>query len=592
MKIRLIGIVLCISLFVTGSPAMSQPGVPFVQPADLIEQEMQVVYLGNLARLDQGVPPLRWNASMTQAARWFAWDSVENRPDGYCGHIDTLNRWPSQRVPLFGYGGICGAENSYCGYMLPQDAVNGWMNSPGHRANLLDPNSREIGMGYYRRAGDGRGYLTQDFGHDPAYPPVIINNEALNTATPTVNLYIYDREPGGGFAGLGPATEMQVSHDMCFDVPWQPYQAERAWTLRPGQGWRTVYVKTRDAIGRTTVASDTIYLGEAAPRSELGLHLASSHTNQVTLYGLNAAWPLVQFSPNWFVDDQFETFSRLWGNGRSVTDAAARGGTAFRLEPGDYEASAWVWTTQFFHDVPLMAYVRLKVDNHTTSSNVARFAINGGGTEYGPLILKGSDFDASNVYQEFPLAFTFHQNPDNLFLIFQFWQMGQAQVTVDGVTIFTMPQATQSPLTWMPPGGNYRGGGVWVRYRDAAGNFSAMEEGRLVMPQMAVAPQAMSPMVQVGSISPVGSLTVRQLGCPSFSWTAQSSAAWLTAQADGDAIRLVVNATGMSIGLHQAVVTIRADGDVLDSPINVPVQVRVVAELYRNYLPLTMRSGG
>jgi hypothetical protein len=64
------------------------------------------------------------------------------------------------------------------------------MDSPGHRSNLLDPNSREIGLGYYLREEDGRGYVTQDFGHDPVYPPVIIENEAITTTSTVLNLYI------------------------------------------------------------------------------------------------------------------------------------------------------------------------------------------------------------------------------------------------------------------------------------------------------------------------------------------------------------------------------------------------------------------
>jgi hypothetical protein len=184
--------------------ALAMPQNPPPQPADIIYKEMLTVYYGNLARQDNGVPPLRWNAPMTEAARWFDWDSVENRIEPYCGHQDTLGRWPSERVPLFGYKGACGAENCYCGYMEPQAAIDGWMNSPGHRANLLDPNSREIGMGYYVRTSDGRGYLTQDFGTDAVYPPVIIDQEAPNTTDTAVDLYIYDRSGGGAFANWGP----------------------------------------------------------------------------------------------------------------------------------------------------------------------------------------------------------------------------------------------------------------------------------------------------------------------------------------------------------------------------------------------------
>ncbi len=63
------------------------------------------------------------------------------------------------------------------------------MNSPGHRANLLDPNSREIGLGYYLRTSDGRGYVAQDFGSDAVYPPVIIENEAITTLKARRSMY-------------------------------------------------------------------------------------------------------------------------------------------------------------------------------------------------------------------------------------------------------------------------------------------------------------------------------------------------------------------------------------------------------------------
>ena len=159
-------------------------------------KEAQTVYYGNIARQQNGVPPLRWNNQLTEAARWFAWDSVENRPQPYCGHQDTQGHWPDYRARAFGYKGSAGAENAYCGYMEPQDAINGWLNSPGHRANLLDPNSRELGLGYYLRQNDWRGYVVQDFGNDPVFPPVIIENEAITTTVPAVRLYIYDRAGG------------------------------------------------------------------------------------------------------------------------------------------------------------------------------------------------------------------------------------------------------------------------------------------------------------------------------------------------------------------------------------------------------------
>lgn len=78
---------------------------PSVQSAALLYDEARTVYLGNLARRDNAVPPLRWNLQLTHASRWFAWDSTENRPSGFCGHQDTLGGWPSDRALAFGYLG-------------------------------------------------------------------------------------------------------------------------------------------------------------------------------------------------------------------------------------------------------------------------------------------------------------------------------------------------------------------------------------------------------------------------------------------------------------------------------------------------------
>lgn len=554
---------------------------------------MRTVYLGNLARRDNGVPPLRWNAQMTQASRWFSWDSVERRPQGYCGHQDILGRWPSERVPAFGYHGYAGAENCFCGYVTPEYAIWGWMQSEGHRANLLDPNSREIGLGHYLRASDGRGYVTQDFGHDPVYSPVIIEYEALGTTSTSVSLYIYDREQGGGFARLGPATQMMVANEPCFTgASWEPYAAEKTWTLEPGIGWRTVYVKTRDAVGRNLTVSDTIYLGQSIPLEELGLHLAASGADQVTLYGLDGGdLPYVQFSQNWFADDTFDTFTLWWGNGERVSDPAARGGTAFRLRPGNGESFAWVWTTEFFRDTPFVAYFRLKVNHNTSPNEVARISVNGGGAEYGPLSLRGTDFAAANAYQDFPIPFTFRTSAGDPFLIFNFWRTGQADVFVDGVYIFTAPQAVRSPFTWDVPGGNYRGGGIWLRYTDGAGTFTPVEEADLNPQRMAVVPDRLLFLAEYGAPPPnAQTLTVQQGGCPPFTWNADDNAAWLTLQALGEKIEVGVNPAGLITGTYHATVTVEASAGVIGSPAQVPVTLIVAGHINRVRLPLAMRS--
>ncbi|MDW8325582.1 MAG: CAP domain-containing protein [Anaerolineales bacterium] len=578
--IGLIGLLALASIRLTAS---AQPAA-LRQSPELALQEAQTVYLGNLARHSNGLPPLRWNRQLTDAARWFSWDSVENRPTPYCGHQDTQGHWPDYRARAFGYLGLAGAENAFCGYVTPQQAVEGWMNSPGHRANLLDPNSREVGLGYYRR-GDGRGYVTQKFGVDAAFAPVIIQHEAITTTTPSVNLYIYDRSPGGGFAGMAPATHMLVSNDRCFlNANWEAFTPNRAWSLPPGEGWRSVYVKTRDVFSRTLTVSDTIYLGAGVPIAEIGEGQMSTTRPQVTLYRLDGGGlPQAQFSLGWLADDSFSTYQGLWGEVTRVADPAAWGGTASRLgsNPQGGETSSWVWDTTFIKGVPMVAYVRLKVASNTSAAEVARFTATGGGT----LRLKGTDFDAPDRYQEFPLPFTFP--PGETFLIFQFWRSGSTDVYVDAVSIFTAPQPFTSPMVWSVPGGNYRGQGVWVRYTNGA-QFSPFTEAA-TDPPLSVTPGAITLLAaQNGSPPPPAILIVGQ-ACPSVGWQVSDDADWLTTQVQDHLIRLTVNRSDLSLGSYTARVTVTPVNAPGVSPVSAMVTLLVVDRVYSGYLPLVQR---
>ncbi len=585
MKTRLI----IVLLFLCGAYAFGNTlaAVPTPPQTTHILEEAETIYLGNLARQANGIPPLRWNRELTNAARWYSWDSVENRPDGFCGHDDTNGQWPSDRARIFGYLGFAGAENAFCGYVTPQQAIDGWMNSPGHRANLLDPNSREIGLGYYVREGDGRGYVTQDFGVDAVYPPVIIENEALQTSTPAVNLYIYDRTGGGGFTGLSPATSMKVSNDPCFsEAVWEPYTANKSWMLENEEGWRTVYVKTQDSIGRTSTVSDTIYLGTTLPADELSLTQAAGTQSHVKLYGLEGDLPNVQMSLGWFADDTNSTFNLWWGNGQSMSDPDALGESAFVLQPGNGESFAWVYTTEFIKNTPFVAYVRLKVNDNTSAGEVARFSVSGGGTDYGPLSLAGTDFDAPNQYQEFALPFSFHDTED-VFLIFNFWRSGEADVSVDGVSIFTAPVPVTSPLTWTVPGSNYRGQGVWARFTDGAGQFSAFSEAQTHPTGFTLAPTTLFFMAQANGPTPIPQTANVTLTCGQGSWQATSETAWLQieTQAGTGSIRIWPDPTGLSTGTYTGTVTLTVPGDPTITPVQLNVTLWVVDEIHSIYLP-------
>jgi hypothetical protein len=359
--------------------------------------------------------------------------------------------------------------------------------------------------------------------------------------------------------------------------------------LEDGQGWRSVYVKTRDVFNRTMTVSDTIYVGVDVPLDELGDAQMSTTQPWVTLYGLDGSGlPLVQLSPGWLADDTFGTFTHWWGNGERVNDGAAWGGTAYKLTPGDGESFAWVYDTTFIKDVPLVAYFRLKVNANTSAQEVARVSVKGGGTEYGPLSLHGTDFAAAGVYQEFALPFTFNTNPDDVFLIFQFWRSGTADLYVDAVSIFTPGQPVTSPLTWAVPGGNYRGQGVWARYTDGT-QFSPIGEAATFQAGLSVSPASLTFLAVPGGQPPAPRMLAVLQSCGDLDWDVAVDAPWLQAQQVEDAVRVSVDQAGLGTGVYEGTVTVSAAGSPGVPPAEAPVTLIVTDELFPAYLPIILR---
>ena len=216
--------------------------------------EQQVIELVNQQRKANGLPPLKQEPSLTEAARWYAKDMVDDAYFGP-GH-DTYDRsggrlvracaW-SARIGAFYAGGNTVGENLGDGYSSPQEVVTGWMGSSGHRANILNGDFRETGVGY-RSGASGAHRWVQDFGRRSDTYPVVINDEAASTDDRLVRLYVY-----------GSWSEIRLRNDGETFSPWQPFTPAPAWTLADVDGPRTVDVEMRS--GSTTVAaSDTIAL--------------------------------------------------------------------------------------------------------------------------------------------------------------------------------------------------------------------------------------------------------------------------------------------------------------------------------------------
>lgn len=578
------------TLAATAAGTAAQSGyTPVSQSETLARQEAEVVYRTNLERAARGVPPLRWSWQLTQSTRWFAADKAA-APNCADAHRDTLGNFPDVRARAFGYPGSAGAENVWCVYVPPPQAVEGWLKSEtGHDENLLNPDHREVGIGYSQ---NGEGWLAQDFGGDDAYAPLIIANEALSTAERQVNLYLYDRPGGDTFTALQPALSMQLSEDACFNqAAVQPYQPRPSLTLSAREGWKRVYARTRDAYGRSLTVDDSIYLGSLPVGQLLGEEHFSSVRPSVTLYDLDPQGRShIQLSLGW-LGDAFKT-----GKNNplpQINDAAALNGKAVQLPHSRNDGSdpnmAWVWTTSFYPQQPMVAYFRLKI-NQPFEGEVARLSVIAGTFQSGEVVLRGSDFPSANTYIEVPLSFTFTPDPNNPFLIFKVRRTSNAELSVDTVTIFTAPQRfSGSPFLWQVPGGAYRGQGVWVRFSAFDGSqFTPLREALVSQKDGCLWPSSLTVLADSSSTPPLLSALVLPSYLTGNGWTVEENLPWLQAGRAGERVELRLLTNGLGVGEYNGEVIIRPDERAYP-PLRLTVRLIMAERLFPAYLPVVRR---
>lgn len=132
----------------TNQPGTGQENAGYVQ---------QVVNLVNQERAKAGLSPVTADASIEAAALVRAKETEisfsHTRPDGSSFSTALVQ----QGVRFYGAG-----ENIAWGQKTPEQVMNGWMNSEGHRANILNAKFTKIGVGYYQNA-SGTNYWTQLF---------------------------------------------------------------------------------------------------------------------------------------------------------------------------------------------------------------------------------------------------------------------------------------------------------------------------------------------------------------------------------------------------------------------------------------------
>lgn len=120
--------------------------------------EQAILDLANEERKKEGLPPLKVNDKLFQIARAH---SVNMAKQEKCDHV-LDGKDPTHRAKEAGYPPFV-AENCAWGQRTAAEVVRDWMNSPGHRANLLNKTATEAGIGYSTNPRSGT-YSTMVFG--------------------------------------------------------------------------------------------------------------------------------------------------------------------------------------------------------------------------------------------------------------------------------------------------------------------------------------------------------------------------------------------------------------------------------------------
>ena len=131
--------------------------------AEMDDMTLQVIALTNTERFKFGLPSLKPQRFLTASAKWMAHDMAEKN---YFDHNDSRKRSIDPRLPDFGYKDYQTiGENIAAGQKTAASVVNGWMHSPHHRENILNPDFKEIGVGvFFTQSGKYHWYWVQDFG--------------------------------------------------------------------------------------------------------------------------------------------------------------------------------------------------------------------------------------------------------------------------------------------------------------------------------------------------------------------------------------------------------------------------------------------
>jgi uncharacterized YkwD family protein len=128
----------------SAAPVESTPPAE-TQPEDTSTYETAILSLVNAERAKYGLSALTLDASLSKVAQAKAQDLHDNH---YFAHESPTYGTPFEMMRAFGISYRSAGENIAMGYSSAQAVMTGWMNSEGHRANILNASYTTLGVGY------------------------------------------------------------------------------------------------------------------------------------------------------------------------------------------------------------------------------------------------------------------------------------------------------------------------------------------------------------------------------------------------------------------------------------------------------------
>ena len=130
------------------NPDLIYPGQAVTVPtldASVSSYEQKVIDLVNEIRVQNGLRKFTANWELSRVARYKSQDMKDKK---YFSHTSPTYGSPFDMMKSFGISYKTAGENIAYGYSTPEAVVKGWMNSEGHRKNILNPSFTQIGVGY------------------------------------------------------------------------------------------------------------------------------------------------------------------------------------------------------------------------------------------------------------------------------------------------------------------------------------------------------------------------------------------------------------------------------------------------------------